>query len=83
MLWNGVYGNEIMNSGRAFYGYPDPMWTSGNVLASVYHDNWSESNPTGTSPRIGYGNTSSKDFIGGYNNYVNSSLVEDGSYLRL
>lgn len=77
MLFTGVQGNEILNSGYAFYGYPDPVWTNSNVLRSAYTDNWSEQNPNGQQPRLGYG------FAGRYNVYINDRMVEDGSYLRL
>ncbi|AZQ64888.1 TonB-dependent receptor [Flammeovirga pectinis] len=77
VLFTGVYGNQIMNSGLAFYGYPDPMWGNNSVRHDTYTNNWSESNPNGTNPRVGYGYTE------GYNNIISDRLLEDGSYLRL
>ncbi|NLR91855.1 MULTISPECIES: SusC/RagA family TonB-linked outer membrane protein [Flammeovirga] len=77
VLFTGVYGNDLLNSGMAFYGYPDPMWNSNNVRRDVYQDNWSESNTNGNNPRVGYGYTD------GYNNLINDRVIEDGSYLRL
>lgn len=70
-FFNGVQGNEIANGNLAREAYLDG--TSNNVRADVFLNAWSEENPDGTYPRIGYQNLG--DFT--------DRMVEDGSFLRL
>ncbi|GJM33945.1 MAG: SusC/RagA family TonB-linked outer membrane protein [Saprospiraceae bacterium] len=70
-FFNGVYGNDVANGNLAREAYLDG--SSNNVRREAYQNAWSETNPNGTYPRIGYNNAG--DFT--------DRMVEDASFLRL
>ena len=68
----GVLGNEIYNTNT--YNLVGGANRLFNVSESYYKNHWSETNPTGTEPRV----------LGApQNNGVSDRFVEDGSYTRL
>ncbi len=74
-VFNGVSGNQIVNANRM---YEERVNSSGanppNITAAAFYGAWSETNQTGTYPKINHT---------GYEGIFSSMIVEDGSYLRL
>lgn len=73
LLFNGVYGNDIINGNllRDNYatGSPD------NIRPEAYYNAWSTENPNGTYPRINYDLVEETD--------ITDREIQDGSFLRL
>lgn len=75
-LFSGVSGNQIVNANRM---YEERVNSSGvgtptNITAAAFYGAWSETNQSGTYPKIKHT---------GYEGIFSSMIVEDGSYLRL
>ncbi|WP_281612940.1 TonB-dependent receptor [Flammeovirga sp. SubArs3] len=77
MLWNGIYGNDIMNADLVWTGNPSPVNGNWNVRSDVYYNAWTPQNTTTDVPRVGYG------YANSMHNHMTDRLIEDGSYLRL
>lgn len=71
LLFDGVYGNDIVNGYNMEVGYAEG--NSKNILKEAYEQAWRADVPSNTYPRVGYA----------YNEYLSDRLVEDGSYFRL
>ena len=75
--FNGCYGNDIYNhnltSDLNTNSTSTENWVR-NIRTEAYRDAWSQTNPGGRHPALGY----SED-----NAYITDRYVEDGSYLRL
>ncbi len=72
MLFNGTYGNDIMNGNLMVEDYAAGTWQ--NIRPDAYNDAWRPDNTDASHPRVGYVMTSE---------LPTDRLVEDGSYLRL
>ena len=72
MLFNGVYGNDVMNGNLMVEDYAAGTWQ--NIRPEAYNDAWRPDHINASHPRIKYGMTSE---------LPTDRLVEDGSYLRL
>ncbi|MEZ4987807.1 MAG: hypothetical protein R2795_22730 [Saprospiraceae bacterium] len=72
MFFNGIYDFDLANGNLSREAFAAGN-TSENVRSEAYFNAWSENNPSGTYPRIGYINPG--DFT--------DRMVEDGSFLRL
>ncbi|MBD0404228.1 TonB-dependent receptor [Flammeovirga sp. EKP202] len=77
MLWNGVYGNDVLNADLVWTGYPSPVYNSWNVRPETYYNAWTPQNTNTDTPRIGYGYGNSMG------SHITDRMIEDGSYLRL
>ncbi|MCF1420510.1 SusC/RagA family TonB-linked outer membrane protein [Mangrovimonas futianensis] len=73
-FFNGVYGNDIANGNLLREAYASGR-NSDNIRSEAYFNAWSETNPTGTYPRVGYDLETTSGFT--------DRIVEDGSFLRL
>ena len=72
MLFNGVYGNDILNGNLLIES--NAVGTGNNIRPEAFYDAWSPTNTTGAYPRVGSITAS---------NVPNDRLIEDGSYFRL
>jgi len=72
LLFDGSYGNDIVNGYNLEMGYAEGQ--SKNIQADAYAQAWRADAPSNTYPRIGYRDNSS---------FFCDRQVEDGSYLRL
>lgn len=72
-LFNGVYGNDVINGNLLQLGNAEGM--SRNILPAAYHNAWRPEAQSNTFPRIGYTTIAAIA--------VSDRYVEDGSYLRL
>ena len=72
MLFNGSYGNDIMNGNLMVEDYASGSWQ--NIRPEAFNDAWTPDNTSAAHPRLGYLLTSV---------LPTDRLVEDGSYLRL
>ncbi|WP_158275709.1 SusC/RagA family TonB-linked outer membrane protein [Marinilabilia rubra] len=70
-LFDGVYGNEIVNGYSMELDYAEGQST--NIRKDAYVNAWRPDATSATYPRIGYDE----------NEYLTDRIVEDGSYLRL
>lgn len=73
MFFQGVYGNEMINTLNVWLKVPDEG--NGNLNEEVL-DGWTEENPNTSVPRLVQGN-------GIFQTYFNEYLVESASYFRL
>ena len=71
-LFDGSYGNDIVNGYNMSMGYAEGQ--SNNVIAEAYLDAWRPDAPGNTYPRVGYRDN---------NSFFSDREVEDGSYFRL
>ncbi|GHU99889.1 SusC/RagA family TonB-linked outer membrane protein [Bacteroidia bacterium] len=70
-VFNGVYGNEIANVNRMLEDFKEQ---SSNMSRRAYYGAWrSDESPGNGYPRWNYNSV---------NNYLNSMVIEDGSFLR-
>ena len=72
MLFNGSYGNDIINGNLLVEDYATGTWQ--NIRPEAYNDAWTPDNTGASHPRVGYKKASE---------LPTDRLVEDGSYLRL
>lgn len=73
-VFNGVYGNNIMNANRYTEFYPGQL-SNFNIRKEAYDNMWSPTtNPNGIYPGISAKNNIRK---------ITNILIEDGSFLRL
>ncbi len=72
VLFDGSYGNDIVNGYNLEMGYAEGQ--SKNIQADAYDQAWRADAPSNTYPRVGYRDNSS---------FFSDRQVEDGSYLRL
>lgn len=73
-VFNGVYGNQIVNANRVFEERLNGTGRPTNITKRAWLNTWSETNQTGNYPRINHT---------GSENLFTNFVVEDGSYLRL
>lgn len=71
LLFDGVYGNDIVNGYNMELDYAEGQGT--NILKKAYENAWRPDAPSNSYPRIGYA----------YNEFLSDRIVEDGSYFRL
>lgn len=74
MLFDGVYGNQIVNGFGVEMGYAEGL--AKNVFTETYEEAWREDAPSNTYPRVGYRPTS------GTGMFIDRQ-IEDGSFFRL
>ncbi|SHF21205.1 TonB-linked outer membrane protein, SusC/RagA family [Mariniphaga anaerophila] len=72
VLFDGVYGNEIINGYNTQLAFPEAQ--ANNILKDAYENAWRTEAPSDKYPRIGYRYSSA---------VFSDRIVEDGSYLRL
>ena len=70
-LFNGVFGNEIINGYGMELNYAEGL--AKNIFKDAYYQAWTLAEPSDTYPRVGWD----------LNEYLSDRNVEDGSYLRL
>jgi TonB-linked SusC/RagA family outer membrane protein len=81
-LFNGVYGNDIINGNSLQMGNAEGLFR--NITPEAYHNAWRPdkvgltSSTAITHPRIGYKVIEGSEFLA-----ISDRFVEDGSYLRL
>ena len=77
MMFNGVYGNEIVNGNFLEIGYANS--NPKNIATVAYEDAFDPAtNPDGKYPYVGFDSLTTD-----YSRDFNDRMVEDGSYLRL
>ena len=75
-LFNGVYGNDIVNGNLLQLGNAEGL--TRNILPAAYHNAWRPERPTNSYPRIGYSVVGNPE-----ERAISDRFVEDGSFLRL
>ena len=73
MLFNGVYGNDIVNANMYRFGWAEG--TSRNILSDAWTQRWTPDNTDTNYPRLGYNSTLYGALM--------DRVIEDGSFLRL
>lgn len=73
LLFNGVYGNEIVNANLYRFGMAQGNFR--NILSDAWYDRWTPENTDTTYPRLDY---QTDRFVA-----LMDNAVEDGSFLRL
>ncbi len=71
-VFNGVYGNEIVNANRL--QEEDFLQGNNNITQSSFDNYWKEDRPSTTYPRLLYN---------GNNENFTSMIIEDGSFFRM
>ncbi len=71
-IFNGVYGNDIVNANRL--QEENLIAGNGNITQRAFDNYYREDRPSTTYPRLKYNGTQAE---------FNSMIIEDGSYLRL
>ena len=74
MLFNGVYGNDIVNANMYRFGWASRS-TFRNILSDAWYNRWTPENTNTSYPRIGYDSELLPALM--------DNTIEDGSYLRL
>ncbi len=72
-VFNGVYGNDIMNANRYTEFYTGRL-SNFNIRKEAYDNMWSATNPNGIYPAVTSQNIVRK---------ITDLIIEDGSFLRL
>lgn len=73
MLFNGVYGNDIVNANMYRFGWAEG--TPRNILSDAWTQRWTPENTDTNYPRLGY----NSNLYGA----LMDRVIEDGSFLRL
>ena len=73
MLFNGVYGNDVVNANMYRFGWAEGTFR--NVLSDAWSQRWTPENTDTNYPRLGYNSTLYGALM--------DRVIEDGSFLRL